>query len=101
MYLANIFNYSLKKMENLLSAVVLCFCIYQVSSQTEDFAFEQESSTAVLPPLKRLWGIPDSTAQAGTLVHITIPSDAFEGVITRYEVSFHLIKSKIELKKLC
>lgn len=80
-------------METLLSAVVIFVCIFQVSGQTEDFRFEQENGPmGTLPPLKRLWGIPDSTAQAGTLLRITVPSDAFEGVVTKYEVSFSSYK---------
>lgn len=80
-------------METLLSAVVTFVCIFQVSGQTEDFRFEQENGPmGTLPPLKRLWGIPDSTGQVGTLLRITVPSDAFEGVVTKYEVSFSSYK---------
>jgi len=59
-----------------------------ISSQTEDFAFEQDISPSPSPtPLKRLWGIPDSKAQVGKFVQIVIPVDAFEGVISKYEAS--------------
>ena len=37
--------------------------------------------------IKRLWGIPDATAEAGKVFNLTLPKDAFEGHVTRYEVS--------------
>ena len=36
--------------------------------------------------LKRLWGIPDATAEAGQVFDLTLPRDAFEGHVSRYEV---------------
>lgn len=71
--------------------IFLTGCVSSISSQTEDFAFEQElqaASTQTIVPLKRLWGIPDTKAQVGKLMQITVPLDAFDGAITKYEVAY-------------
>lgn len=74
-------------MELLRLAVLTAGCVCLVSSQTEDFAFEQDNQpTPTLAPLRRLWGIPDSKAQVGKLFRVSVPVDAFEGVISKYEV---------------
>lgn len=74
-------------MELLRIAVLLASWICLVSSQTEDFAFEQDNQpTPTLSPLRRLWGIPDSKAQVGKLFRVSVPGDAFEGVISKYQV---------------
>ncbi|KAG8335221.1 cytoskeletal anchoring at plasma membrane [Homalodisca vitripennis] len=75
-------------MRDLRVVLLLGSCIGLISSQTEDFAFEQENMpTQSLPPLRRLWGIPDSRGQVGRFLQISVPADAFEGVISKYEAS--------------
>lgn len=53
----------------------------------EDFGFEQDTIQThkqISPPLRRLWGIPDTEARVGYLFHFDVPADAFEGVISKY-----------------
>ncbi|XP_054279195.1 uncharacterized protein LOC128997581 [Macrosteles quadrilineatus] len=71
------------------SLVLFLFSYLRViSSQTEDFAFDQDNSVApTLAPLKRLWGIPDSKSHVGKYVQVAVPGDAFEGVVSKYEAS--------------
>lgn len=76
-------------MEKLRLVILLGSCVTLISSQTEDFAFEQDTTGVpahTLIPLKRLWGIPDTKAQVGKFVQISVPADAFDGVINKYEV---------------
>lgn len=56
----------------------------------EDFGFEQDiiqTQQQTSPPLRRLWGIPDTEAHVGCLFHFAVPADAFEGVISKYEAT--------------
>lgn len=38
--------------------------------------------------LKRLWGVPDTTAYVGHLFRMEIPKEAFTGDVQVYKVSF-------------
>ncbi|XP_075215938.1 dystroglycan [Lycorma delicatula] len=62
----------------------------------EDFGFEQDEQDMKdtdtdklikIIPLQRLYGIPDSSAYVGRLFQFKVPSDAFTGTLSHYEVS--------------
>lgn len=62
---------------------LLCF-IPSVHSRRDD-AFEMKIPAT--EPLTLSWGISDTTAYVGKLFTYTLPNDAFEGNIVRYDVS--------------
>ncbi|XP_063226131.1 dystroglycan 1 [Bacillus rossius redtenbacheri] len=65
----------------------------------EDFAFEPSTSEESDFPVplgrprpswalvQRLWGVPDTFAPVGKLLHLAVPNDAFKGDVDRYEAS--------------
>ena len=64
---------------------------------SDDLGFSAESESAVSavpgsehprPGVTRLWGVADTTAPVGRLFVHAIDKHAFQGDITRYEVSF-------------
>ena len=67
----------------------------QQEQEEQQEAQEAEEEEETLPSVKRLWGVPDATAEAGRPFDLTLPSDAFEGHVSRYEVGvFFLIYLK-------
>ncbi|KAF6216608.1 hypothetical protein GE061_000952 [Apolygus lucorum] len=64
----------------LLLLLSLLMAIEVISSEI-DFKFEHLKQQ----PLQRLWGIPDTTAQIGFLLHYQIARSAFDGSISRFK----------------
>lgn len=58
----------------------------------EDLVVELTEPPAAQPhggprPVAKLKGMPDITAEVGKMLEFTIPRDAFQGEIVKYEVS--------------
>ncbi|WAR25004.1 DAG1-like protein [Mya arenaria] len=69
--------------------VVLCGYFWTVNGQALKYNPKVSSNgpSSSSEPLSLQWGIPDSTAYVGKLFRYTLPSDAFQGNIVKYDIT--------------
>ena len=51
------------------------------------FSADEEEEESRFSPVKRMWGVADSEAIAGTIFEYPIPDDAFVGDVKSYQVT--------------
>ncbi|XP_067134350.1 dystroglycan 1-like [Centruroides vittatus] len=86
-----------RTMEKLWTALLLglffvtCSCnkeeISDIHNYLQDLNGKESANQQILVGVRRLWGIPDTTASVGRLFNYVIPEDAFSGEVERYVVT--------------
>ncbi|XP_045501592.1 dystroglycan 1 isoform X2 [Colias croceus] len=79
-----------------VACAILLLCPWALSRHDDDFAFDNNEefqveltanhSEIAKNGLKRLWGVPDTSAYVGHLFRMEIPKEAFSGEVLAYKV---------------